>query len=152
MIVVLFATLPRVSEIAITSNDAPVHNLIMVKRSHWIFNDFPLIMKTAQPAPINPIQQGEEGILKTYPLNNCHFFWIEFLFLILFVIKVVFWKKLIQYNEYLVSVVDTDALVLYSTRASVATMLSTNPLQSCLWVMSSTSVYNEWKYKAHEDW
>ena len=49
--------------------------------------------------------------------------------------------KLVQYNEYLINTVDTNGLVLYSTRASVATEQNTHPcISSCLWV--NTRRYN----------
>ena len=50
--------------------------------------------------------------------------------------------KLVQYNAYIVSTMDTDGLVL-STRASVATVVSMHPyVSSCEWVKQSTRNIN----------
>ena len=47
--------------------------------------------------------------------------------MMLYPVDVIFFMKLVQYKEYLVSAVDTDALVLISPRTLVATVLNVFP-------------------------
>ena len=62
------------------------------------------------------------------------FFKIQFYFLILFPINVIFLYKMVPCNGFLISTVGTDGLC-FSTRTSVATVLSMHQcISGCLWV------------------